>query len=284
MIVTLLLHLTLMISPAVGGNTCENLPREFADLFMSALDALETRVADEVDAAFGEIGLGPFGNSLLPHNLLDFKADLFEELFGTKDVRTAWINGTTGSAIEVYKKLNANIINVVGDASLDVKCVTEEDKYRMDLTVSGSIPYVDALPYVTASSVTLLPPQSFPSLSLNASTIYVGYELKVPLSLFRGLNKLFLLGETQATLSVDLAAAISEDLPILSNASISFDGRFDLDAALSYSSIQGLSSSGRFNSTLSAEVFDKFVGLRAQDGNIFDAVPRKFKSNRRSYA
>ncbi len=243
---------------------------------MSALDALETRVADEVDAAFEEIGLGPFGNSLLAHNLYDFKDGLFEELFGTKEERTAWINGTTGSAIEVYKELNANIINVVGNASLDVMCVTENDKYRMDLTVRGSLPYVDAF----EPKVTLLPPQSFPSLILDVSSIVVGYELKLPISLYRGLNKLFLLGETQATLYVDLAAAISEDLPILSNANITFDGRFDFNAALSYSSIQGLSTSGRFNSTLDAEVFDKFVGIRAQDDNIFDAVPRKYTSNR----
>jgi hypothetical protein len=137
------------------------------------------------------MGLGPFGNSLLAHNIYDFKDGLFEELFGTKEECTTWINGTTGSAIEVYKKLNANIINVVGDASLDAMCVTENDKYRMDLTVHGSLPYVDAF----EPKVTLLPPQSFPSLILDVSSVDVGYELKLPLSLYRGLNKLFLLAK-----------------------------------------------------------------------------------------
>ena len=91
------------VEPLWPQHWTDNLPREFADLFITALDALETRVSDEVDAAFEEMGLGPFGNSLLAHNIYDFKDGLFEELFGTKEERTAWINGTTGSAIEVYK-------------------------------------------------------------------------------------------------------------------------------------------------------------------------------------
>ena len=132
--------------------------------------------------------------------------------------------------------------------------------------------------------VTFLPPQSFPSLILDVSSVDVGYELKLPLSLYRGLNKLFLLGKTQATLFVDLTAATSEDLPILSNVNITFDGDFDFNATLSYSSIQGISSSGQFNSKLSVEVFDKFVGIRAQDVNIFDVVLHKYTSNCRSCA
>jgi hypothetical protein len=271
-VATLLLHITLLISPTVGGNICDILPREFADLFMSALDALETRVADEVDAAFEEIGLGPFGNSLLAHNLYDFKDGMFDELFGTKVERTAWINGTTGSAIEVYKNLNANIINVVGDASLVVTCVSEEDKYTMDLTVHGKLLSIGAPEELR---VTLLPSEYFLPLGLNVAAIDVEYALKMPFSLYRGLNKIFLLGETQATLSVNIASAISESIPILSNADITFDGNFDFNATLSYSSIEGLSSYGRFNSKLTAEVFDKYVGIRAQDGNIFDTVPRK---------
>lgn len=267
-----LLHLTFMIPPVIGGSICENLPKTFADLFMSALDELEIRVADEVGKAFDEIGLGPVGDSMSVHTVYDFKAGLFEELFGTKAERTAWINGTTGSAIDVYKKLNANIANVVGDASLTAKCVVESDKYTMDLTVRGSLPATGALEDL---KVTLLPPQSFSSLGLTVPKIDVEYELELPLSIHHGINKLFLLGETQASLVVNITGEISEALPILSNENVTFSGAFDLGASLSYSSIQGLASSGRFSTQLGAKVSDTSVGIRAQDDDIFDSIPRK---------
>lgn len=276
-VVSALLFLTLIASPAIGSNGCENLPREFANLFMSALDALEVRVTDEVDTAFDEIGLGPFGNSLLVRNLIDFKAGLFEELFGTKDERTKWINGTTVSAIDIYNELNANVADVIGNAILDITCVFSDtdgdavnDKYMVDLTVRGSIPSPASL----EPTITLLPPQSFPSLGLDVSAINVVYELHMPLTLYRGLNKIFLLGETQAVLALDLSASISESLPILSNKNITFSGDFDFGASLSYSSIQGLSSSGTFNAILDAKVANKYVGVRAHDDDIFDTIPR----------
>ncbi|KAL3759073.1 hypothetical protein ACHAWU_008682 [Discostella pseudostelligera] len=270
-----LLHLTFMFPPVIGGSICESLPGNFKDLFMSALDKLEIRVADEVDKAFDEIGLGPVGDSLLVRNVYDFKAGLFEELFGTKAERTAWINGTTGSAIDVYKKLNANIANVVGDASLTAKCVAESDKYTMDLTVRGSLPATGALEDLL--KVTLLPPQSFSSLGLTAPKIDVEYELELPLSIHHGINKLFLLGEIQASLVVNITGEISEALPILSNENVTFSGAFDLGASFSYSSIKGLASSGRFSTKLDAKVSDTSVGIRAQDDDIFDSIPPSVK-------
>jgi hypothetical protein len=252
--------------------SCENLPRDFADIFVSALDALETRVADGVGPAFDDIGLGLLGGSLLVHDVYDFKAGLFDKLFGTKEERAAWLNGTTGEDIDFYNTLTANTVNVVGDASLDVTCVTEPDRFILDLTVRGSLLSIGALEELRA---TLLPPQSFPSLGLNVSNIDVEYELNLPLSLYSGLNKLFQLGETQASLAINFTAAISESLPILSNENITFSGAFDFGASLSYSSIQGLASSGRFSTNLGAQVSDNYVGIRAQDDNIFDSNPRK---------
>ena len=251
--------------------TCENLPRDFADLFTSALDELETLVADNVDKSFDEIGLGPLGGSLLVHNLYDFKAGLFDKLFGTKAERSAWINGTAESEIELYNKLNANIANVVGNASLDVTCVSETDKFILDLTVRGS----QSIGALEELKLTLLPVQSFPSLSLNVSMVDVEYELKLPLSLYNGLNKLYQLGETQSSLAVRFTATINETLPNISTKSVAFSGDFDFGASLSYSSIQGLASSGRFSTNLVAEVSGNYVGIRGQDDNIFDSNPRK---------
>lgn len=273
----LLLHLTLLATPVLGEGSCDDLPIEFSDLFLSALDAIETRVSDEVDTVFDEIGLGPLGDSLLVRDIYNFKSGLIENLFGTKEERTSWINGTTGSGIDIYEALNSNITNVVGYESFNVSCLISDtdndavnDKYVMDLTVRGSIPSVDSL-----LPKAMLLPQPFPSFGLVISASDGDYEFKLPLTLYRGLNKLFQLGETQATLALDFTAAISESLPILSNASITFSGAFDFGALLSYSSIHGPTSSGSFSTNLSAVVGDSYVGVRSHDVNIFDSNPRK---------
>jgi hypothetical protein len=272
------LHLSLLVSPVFGGVSCDDLPREFSDLFLSALDEIETRVSDEVDSVFDEIGFGPLGTSLLVHDIYNFKAGLFQNLFGTKEERNLWINGTTGTVIDIYEELNANIANVTGNASLNVSCFLSDtdgdaldDKYVMDLTVRGSLPSLDSL----VPKVTILPSQSFPSFVLNVSAIDVEYELKLPLTLYRGINKLFLLGDTQAALALNFDAAISESLPILLSENITFAGAFDFGALLSYSAINGCSSSGSFSTSLVADIDGSYVGFRAQDDNIFDSNPRK---------
>lgn len=180
------LHLLLLVSPAIGEGGCDNLPLVFSDLFLSALDKVETRVSDQVDSVFNEIGFGPLGNSLLVQDIFNFKVGLFEGLFGNKEERTSWINGTTGSAIYIYEALTANVTNVMGDASLNVSCLISDtdddavyDKYAMDLIVRGSIPSVGSI----LPKVNLLPPQSFPSLGLVVSAVDVEYELKLPLVL-----------------------------------------------------------------------------------------------------
>ena len=276
-----LLYLSLWLSPVVGSGSpvatgsCQGLDQEkFSNLFLAALDKLDKRVGDEVDNIFDEIGLGPFGTSLSVGDIYNFRAGLFEKLFGTNEERTAWINNTTSPTIDIRAKLNENIANDIGIDRLNVTCVLLNDTYMFDLTVHGSISSVDFID----PQVTLLPPASFPRLGLNVSTLGARYELTLPFTLYHGVNKIAHLGETQAKLSLQLNASISEILPILLNKNITFNGVFNLNAIYSYSSIQGTSSFGSFSADLETDVADlagKKVALKAQDDNIFDDNPRE---------
>ena len=274
-----LLYLTLWlssfvgrVSPVVLSNNCQTLPTEFSNLFLTALDELEDRLSDDVDIIFDEAGLGPFGTSLLAGNIYNFRTGLFEQLFGTSNGREAWINDTKGSAIDISTKLNTNVISAIGVDSLDITYVLLPDKkYIVDLTVHGSLPSVslDGLD----PQISLLPPGSFLPMGLNASTVGIGYDVKMPFTLYHGFNKFVHHGETQAILSVHVDASISETLPILSNKSISFHGIFDFDASHSYSSIHGFVPSGRFYAILNSVLKGNEVGLNAHDDDIFDSNP-----------
>ena len=274
-----LLYLSLWLSPVVGSDSpvttdygCQELEREkFSNLFLTALDKLEKRV-DEVDDIFDEIGLGPLGDSLSVGDIFNFKAGLFEKLFGTSEERTGWINETSSTIIDIHAKLNENIDKVSGIDRLNVTCVLlNDDTYTLDLTVHGSISSVDS----TYPEVMLLPPGSFPRLGLNVSTLEAGYELTLPFTLYNGVNKIAHLGETRAKLSLELNASISEILPILSNENITFNGMFNLNALHSYSSIHGTSPLGSFSANLESDVADLSVALKARDDNIFDDNPRE---------
>ncbi len=274
-----LLYLSLWLSPVDGSGSkpvvtnysCQELNRDFSDLFLKALDDTETRIGDEVDDVFDEISLGPFGTSLIVgEHIFNFRADVFEKLFGMSGERAEWINGATSDDISIPTMLSTNIADVAGIDRLNVTCVLLNDMYTVDVIVQGSI-NVDG---DIAPQVTLLPAQYFHPLGLNVSTFDVEYELKMPFALYR--NKIVHLGETQAKLSVQLDASISESLPILVNKSIDFNGVFGLNASLSYSSIQGITPVGSFVADLIADLAGQsYVGLKAEDDDLFDYNPRE---------
>jgi hypothetical protein len=257
--------------PVVINYSCQELNREFSDLFLKALGDIETRIGVEVDDVIDEIGLGLFGTSLIVGELFNFRADMFEKLFGTSGERSKWINGTTSDDISILAMLSTNIANVAGIDRLNVTCILLNDMYTVDIIVQGSI-NVDG---DIDPQVTLLPAQYFHPLGLNVSTFDVEYELKMPFALYRGINKIVHLGETQAKLSVQLDASISESLPILVDDSIDFNGVFGLNASLSYSSIQGITPVGSFVADLIADLAGQYVGLKAEDDDIFDYNPRE---------
>jgi hypothetical protein len=277
-----LLYLALWFSPVVGsGNPiatnykCPSLDGKFSVLFLKALDEIEARISGEVDDAVDEIGLGPFGTSVIVgEDIYNFKADLIEKLFGTSGERATWIDGTATSSIDIPARLNANIANIIGIGGMNVTCVLSDDteSYMVDLIVHGSIQSADFID----PQITLLPLESFPPLGLVDFTIDIRYLLKLPFTLYHGINKIVHLGETEAKLSVQLDASISELLPILFNESINFFGDLKLNASFAYSSIHGFSPFGNFDVELSAVIEDHGgAGLKAKDDNIFDDNPRE---------
>jgi hypothetical protein len=272
-----LLYLNVWLSSVVGSvnpNNCQPLPADISNLFLTALDNLETRFSDDVDIVFEEAGLGPLGTSLWVGDIYNFRSDLFEKLFGTSNERELWINDAKDSSLDISTKLNANVKSVIGadDDSLNLSCVSLPEVYTVDLTINGSIPSLSLGELVP--QIALLPPGTFLPMGLKDVTVGANYVVHLPFKLYPG-NRIVHLGETKAVLTVQVDASISEMLPILSSKDISFIGEFGLEGSYTYSSIQGFLPSGSFDASLDADLDGNMVGLKARDNDIFDNGPRE---------
>ena len=79
---SMLVGLSLWITPILGGDCDVLLPEEFNTLFIGALDDLAERIGTEVMGGLDEFGLGPLGTSLKSTDIFDLKTKVFGVLFG----------------------------------------------------------------------------------------------------------------------------------------------------------------------------------------------------------
>lgn len=256
---------------------CADLPSAYNAYFQQALDDLSIQIDTGVVSSLDAIGLAPLANSLPISDILDMKTQVFEELFGTQAEREAWLNVTTD--IDISGTLNANLADVFGaDAAvLTLSCVLYDtlERFELTATVSGSAD-VDGTSFTPAMSML---PESFPALDTTITTLNAIYELTLPMTIDLK-RKQFSSGEIKAKFDTSFSGSVSQDLQILDNASIKFDGTLDLVAAFEYSSISDLVFAGSYDASLTAETTTGTVttnlGIRGADDDIFDDKPREW--------
>ena len=134
---SMLVGLSLRITPVLGGDCDVPLPEEFNELFIDALDDLEERIETVVMGGFDEFGLGPLGTSLKPTDIFDLKTDVSEVLFDgflfgddssareelistTQNLDTSTAKSTWGDLFLRIDKLSASSTARATDLSLEL--------------------------------------------------------------------------------------------------------------------------------------------------------------------
>ena len=274
----LLLLVSLLTTPTqvYGSSGSCNLPLEYREKFQDALDSLEERVDDDIVAKLNKIGLPPLQTSIVMSNVIDFKIQVFEELFGTPDIRNEWLD-VPDEFLNLAARMEKNFLKALGHSSSYINCKVVDKRFSMDVGVVGSVLKLelasDILPEISFL------PDSLPSLDLATPVFDISYEFHMPVTVDLNLKK-FILGETTLEFAAEFSTALSKELPILSDGSISFDGSIGMNASFSYSSIHQWSSSGSYEATLEANTTDGTstanLGLRAYDDDMLDDTARKF--------
>lgn len=264
-----------------GSSSCDLRP-EYGNLFQDALDDLDQRM-DALVSDLDDIGLPPLTDTLPITDILDLKSQVFDTLFGTADVREEWINGTTSEVLDIKDKLEKNVEKSGGEVIIACDFDEAAKRFKMDLTVKGSVPNLNIASSLLVPKVTFLP-ASLPSLDMTVPTIDASYELSLPLTVDLK-NKKFSLGETKAEFGVKFSANVQKGLPLLADQAIDFDGMFDVEADFAYSSkTKSWLSRGHFDASLEATVADRTglfdssasLGILAADDNMFDDNPREY--------
>ena len=273
-----LIGLCLCTTPAFGS-TCDSIPEGYIDLFLDAVDGLEAQVQEAIER-INAISLPPLARSLLPSDILDLDTDVFEDLFGNSTERREALTDTLED-FDIFQELVDNANDLIGleNGELGIECAFNEtaEKYTFDVTLVGSVPDLSPGDPLTPSAWLL--PNEFPSLDLTVSTFRVGYQLRLPLALYKKLNK-FILGETMVTFDIEFVADAAKDLAILEDeTTVNFDGSLWLNVTFDYSSISKLSFEGSLSASLDASTSTGTatpnLSLEAVDAKIFDGEPRE---------
>ena len=131
------------------------IPADYIGLFLDAIDILEI----EVDTAmnfFNGLGYPPFGNTLLPSEILNVKNDVFDTLFGNAtERREAWghlesasvANDRRGlNTVDIGQEIAGNANNIAGFENGQLHLRGEFDqtaeKYKFEVTRHFALPLV----------------------------------------------------------------------------------------------------------------------------------------------
>ena len=272
--------------PTALGQDCL-LPQTFNPYFQAALDDVESTLMNDVVSELDEIGFGPI-SQLSINNLINFKEDIFDPLFGNPIERNAWINVTTD--VDVKTQLESNLDAVIGSISpeLSASCQLEitDDleegdlpyRFAVDLVLSGSILGTDLDLTSLSPKIAVLPEDSFDPLALTFDTLTVNYEMKLPFTIDTKRRK-FMIGEILITFEGALGMNVLQSISLTESISQNFQGSLTLDASLSYSSISDWTYTASFVASLTAETSVgpavTNLGLIASDDDLFDDKPRE---------
>ena len=272
--------------PSALGQDCL-LPETFNTYLQAALDDVESTLTNDVVNALDEIGFGPI-SQLSVNNLLNFKEDIFEPLFGNTNERNDWINVTVD--VDVKTQLESNLNAIIGSIppELSVTCELErtEDleegdlpyRFAVEVFLSGSFLGTDLDLASLSPEIAVLPEDSFDPLALTFDSLTADYELKLPFTIDTKRRK-FMIGEILIKFEGALSMNVLQSIPLTEAVSQNFQGGLILDASLTYSSMKGWAYTASFDASLTAETSVGTavanLGLIASDDDIFDDKPRE---------
>ena len=272
----------LVLVPSAFASSCD-LPKAFSEYFDEALNDLEATAITKIMEGLEDIGLGPLGNSLPVTSFFDVKEDLFDVVFGDQTQRASLFQFDS-DFLDLSATLGSNVNSLLGGmAQLILSCNYDTTAELFSLEIEISSPQFDLdITNLPPADVTFLP-TSLPSLDVsNNANLTLSYGIKIPFTLSLPL-KTFFVNEVTTGLTVSFEAELDKSLPILPNDSeVTFQGRLDLGASLSYSSISDWLLLGSFDASLAVEASTSVstgvtsLGLRASDPQIFDTEPRKY--------
>ena len=256
-----------------------DLPQAFSEYFDEALVDLEATAITKIMEGFEDIGLGPLGNSLPVTSFFNIKEDLFDVVFGDQ----AQFQFGSEDFLDLTATLGSSVSSLPGGmAELILNCNYDTAAELFSLDIEISSPQFDLdISNLPPADVTFLP-DSLPSLDVSGNAnLTLSYGIKIPLALSLPL-KTFFVNEVTTELTVGFEAELDKSLPILPNDNATFQGRLDLGASLSYSSISDWDLLGYFDASLAVQASTSVstgvtsLGLSASDPQIFDTVPRKY--------
>lgn len=235
-----------------------------------------------------DIGFGPIA-SLSINDIIDFKASVFDPLFGDPTERNTWINVT--SDLDITAQLESQLNGIVGDAQeLSMTCELEvtddidenegELAYRfaMEFVLSGNILGADLNLGVLSPKIAILPENMFESLDLTIDALSANYVLKLPLTMDEKRRK-FMIGEITVDFNVDLSTTVSQSIPLTETISQNIGGNMVITANFYYSSVKDWAYMASFEAGLTAETAVGTevanLGLIAKDDDLFDNKPRE---------
>ena len=266
------------------------LPETFNPYFQAALDDIESTFETKVVGGLDDIGFGPIAD-LSINNLVDFKANVFEPLFGDAAERTAWID--VASDLDVKAQLESQLNAIIGDnVQLTMTCELETTddleegelpyRFAMELVLSGDVLGADLNLGALSPQIAILPENTFDPLDLTIDTLTAHYVLKLPLTMDAKRRK-FMVGEVTIDFSAMLSTSVSQSIPLTDTVSQNFAGNLLIDASLSYSSVKDWAYTASFETSLTAEtsVGTSVANLRliAVDDDLFDDKPRENIAN-----
>ena len=270
----------------VQGQECV-LPETFNPYFQAALNDVESTLSNQVVGELDDIGLGPI-SQLSVNNLINFKENIFDQLFGNTSERNGWINVT--SDVDVRAQLEANLDAVVGSTppELSMTCVLEttedlvdgEPPYRfaIEFALSGNLLGTDLDLASLSPEIAVLPETSFDPLSLSLETLTADYEMKLLLTIDTKRRK-FSIGEIAVALDAALSTTVLQDIQLADTVDQSFQGSLAVDVSLSYSTVKDWVYTASFEASLTAETSAgtavASLGLIASDDDVFDDKPRE---------
>ena len=279
----------LSTKPAAAQTTTDCLlPSALNPYFQKALDDISSIFETRIVSGLNDIGLGPIA-SLRIQDLVDFKQEIFDPLFGDAVERDAWINVT--EAIDVKNRLESNLDNVIGsippELSMTCEIVPTDDleadelpyRFVMEFVLGGSVLGSDLDLTALSPSIAVLPEDTYDPLSLSVETLTADYVLRMPLTLDAKRRK-FMIGEITATFDAAMSTNVLQSIPLTESVSQNFQGALDMNFALAFSTISDWSYVADFEARLAAE---SSVGtevaelaLIVEDDDLFDDKPREF--------
>ena len=273
------------ISVMTDGGECP-LPLVFEELYLSAMDALDAQLRDQLVQRLDSIGFAPLGTSLLVSEVMDLKSSVTDRILGTPEERKAWFSGHSDrTTFDLAAELEAN----AGAAGIDitVACTLgkeevddpEENPYRTFTLVVGMNGSEDLSLESLAPQIEFLP-SSFPRLDITTQFLTVDYDFTIPVTIEHNANR-FTVDQIEANLAVQLQGGVQQDLPIVQTGSINFSGTLSLLANFDWNSNDGFAVSGSYEASLMASGSADSTSvanltLVAMDSNFFDDEPREF--------